>query len=102
MVADWSRKGASSFKAYTHITTAELKASIEESHRRGAKTTGHLCSIGYSEAAEVGIDNIEHGFLLDTEVNPAKAPDVCPQGSSNGLASVDVNGKVLADIIAPC
>ena len=51
---------------------------IEAAHKRSLKVTGHLCSITYREAAELGIDNIEHGFVLATEFNSEKKPDICP------------------------
>jgi enamidase len=51
MVNFWADAGATSFKAYMHITRAELGAAIEEAHKRGLKVTGHLCSVTYREAA---------------------------------------------------
>ncbi len=59
----WAAQGVTSFKPYMNITRAELKTSIEEAHRLGLKITGHLCSVTYPEAAELGIDDLEHGFL---------------------------------------
>src|SRR5690349_4696089 len=41
-VAFWADQGATSFKAYMNITRAELKAAIDEAHRRHFKITGHL------------------------------------------------------------
>ncbi|HEY6830099.1 MAG TPA: hypothetical protein VI259_24765, partial [Gemmatimonadaceae bacterium] len=66
MVEFWSAMGATSLKAYMHITRDELKAAIDEGHKRGMKTTGHLCSVTYREAAALGIDNLEHGFFAST------------------------------------
>ena len=74
----WADQGVTSFKAFVHITTGELRAVIDGAHQRGLKVTGHLCSITYREAAELGIDDIEHGFVLATEFNSEKKPDVCP------------------------
>ena len=74
----WAARGATSVKAYANLTRAELKAAIDEAHRLGLKVTGHLCAVTYAEAAELGIDNIEHGFFLDTANDPAKKPDLCP------------------------
>ena len=65
MVNFWADEGATSFKAYMNITRAELRAAVEEAHKRGLKVTGHLCSIGFREAAELGIDNLEHGLMAD-------------------------------------
>lgn len=90
-VAYWADMGATSFKAYMQITRAELGAAIEEAHERGIKVTGHLCSVTYSEAADLGIDNLEHGFLASTDFVKDKQPDVCP-GQTTGqrtIASLD-------------
>lgn len=74
----WMDEGATSFKAYMHIARAELSAAIVAAHARGIKVTGHLCSIGFTEAADLGIDDLEHGLFVDTEFSPGKQPDTCP------------------------
>jgi hypothetical protein len=33
--------------------------------------------VTYPEAAEIGIDNLEHGFMTNTELDPGKKPDTC-------------------------
>jgi imidazolonepropionase-like amidohydrolase len=73
-VAYWAERGVTSFKAYAHITREELKAAADEAHKHGSKITGHLCSVTYEEAAELGIDNIEHGFLATPRRIQAKSP----------------------------
>ncbi|HEX7956123.1 MAG TPA: amidohydrolase family protein, partial [Pyrinomonadaceae bacterium] len=78
MVRQWADEGVTSFKAYMYISRAELGAAIEEAHKRNIKVTGHLCSVGFREAAALGIDNLEHGIIVDTEFVPGKRPDVCP------------------------
>src|SRR5215813_5521058 len=83
----WHDAGATSLKAYMHITRDELKAAIDEGHKLGMKITGHLCSVTYREAAELGIDNLEHGFFAATDFVADKKPDVCP-GQGVGQASV--------------
>jgi imidazolonepropionase-like amidohydrolase len=77
-VAFWAEQGVNSFKAYMNITRAELGAAVKEAHRRGLKVTGHLCSVTYPEAAALGIDDLEHGFFVNTQLDPGKTPDVCP------------------------
>ena len=74
----WADQGATSFKAYMQIRRDVLRAGIEEAHKRGMKVTGHLCSVTYAEAAAMGIDNLEHGFLAATDFVTDKAPDECP------------------------
>ncbi|MGQ0737213.1 MAG: amidohydrolase family protein [Acidobacteriota bacterium] len=90
-VAYWADQGATSIKAYMQISRAALGAAIEEAHKRGLKVTGHLCSVTYAEAAELGIDNLEHGLLAATDFVADKQPDVCP-GQGRGqqtLAALD-------------
>jgi imidazolonepropionase-like amidohydrolase len=91
MVNFWADSGATSFKAYMHITREELRAATEEAHKRHLKITGHLCSVGFREAAEAGIDNIEHGFIMDTEFIPDKKPDECPEGGMVAIGAVLAN-----------
>jgi len=97
----WADEGVTSFKAYMHITRAELGAAIDEAHKRGIKVTGHLCSVGFREAADLGIDDLEHGLLVDTEFDPGKTPDVCPsqQLTASTLAQIDVEGAAVQQTI---
>ena len=73
----WAEHGVTSFKAYVNITRAELQAVVTEAHKRGLKVLGHLCSVTYAEAAEMGIDSLEHGFFVNTQLDPGKQPDKC-------------------------
>jgi enamidase len=90
----WADMGATSFKAYMQITRDQLRAAVEEAHARKLKVTGHLCSVTYAEAAEIGIDNLEHGFLAATDFVAEKQPDVCPgQGAGQRtIAAIDPEG----------
>ncbi len=83
----WADRGVTSLKAYTHITREELRAAIEEAHKRGIKVTGHLCSVTYEEAIDAGIDNLEHGFFTNTGMDPDKRPDTC--STSGGDYTLD-------------
>jgi len=97
----WADRGVTSFKAYMNITRAELKAAIDAAHKRGIKVTGHLCSVTYKEAAELGIDDLEHGFFVNTQLDPDKKPDVCSQSAGEEtLAHMDPGGPEAKDLIA--
>jgi hypothetical protein len=85
-VAFWADMGVNSFKAYMHLTRAELGAAIKEAHRHGLKLTGHLCSVTYPEAVALGIDNLEHGFFVNTQLDPGKQPDKCPPTSGGPVS----------------
>ncbi|MGA8272107.1 MAG: amidohydrolase family protein [Candidatus Sulfotelmatobacter sp.] len=97
----WLDQGVDSFKAYMFITPAELSAAVAAAHKRGAKVTGHLCSIGFREAAAIGIDDLEHGLLVDTEFLPGKKPGECPDSPENPelVAKLDVNAGPLHETI---
>jgi len=102
MVNYWADEGATSFKAYMHITRAELGAAAQEAHKRGLKITGHLCSVTFREAAALGIDDLEHGFVTASDFVPDKKPDECPAGNAvqRSIASLDVNSTGVRDLIA--
>jgi imidazolonepropionase-like amidohydrolase len=96
----WASQGAHSFKAYMNITRDELKAAINTAHARGLTVTGHLCSVGFREAAEMGIDNLEHGIIVDVEYLPGKQPDTClPGPSPDQLGQFDANSATIQQII---
>ena len=100
-VGYWTDMGATSFKAYMNITRAQLGAAIEEAHKRGAKVTGHLCSVTYSEAADLGIDNLEHGFFASTDFVANKKPDECPgQGAGQRtITTLDENSDAFKALV---
>jgi imidazolonepropionase-like amidohydrolase len=78
LVDYWASEGVTSFKAYMNISHDALAAAIGAAHAHGLKITGHLCSVGFTEAAEMGIDDLEHGLLVDSEFVPGKQRNVCP------------------------
>jgi len=106
LVDYWAAEGITSYKAYMHITPEELKAAIDAAHAHGLKITGHLCAVGFKEAAALGIDNLEHGLMVDTEFDPAKKEGVCPnvRGAEEAMAKMDVEGPeiqgTIKDLIA--
>ncbi len=103
----WAAEGVTSFKAYNYLTADELKAAIGHAHAHGLKITGHLCSVGFTQAAALGIDNLEHGIAVDTEFFPGKKPDECPdpRAAEEYLEnSLDVEGPevraMIRDLVA--
>jgi imidazolonepropionase-like amidohydrolase len=96
----WLDQGVDNFKAYMFITPAELSAAVAAAHKRGAKVTGHLCSIGFREAAAIGIDDLEHGLLVDTEFFPWKKAGECPEKLDyEFISKLDVPSGPLHDMI---
>ena len=98
-VAFWAEQGVNSFKAYMHLTRAELKAAIDEAHKHHLKLTGHLCSVSYPEAVELGIDNLEHGFFVNTQLDPGKEPDKCPDSAGDPTIAAMAPGSPSANAL---
>jgi imidazolonepropionase-like amidohydrolase len=97
----WADEGCTSFKAYMNLDRASLKAAIDAAHARNLKITAHLCAVTYREAAEMGIDQLEHGFFAATDFIPGKKEDACAL-SYDPLAGVDPDSrqaKTLIDIL---
>ncbi len=101
MVNVWADMGFTSYKAYNYLSRDMLIAGIEAAHARDLHVTAHLCSITYREAAEAGIDNLEHGFAVMTDFVKDKKPSECPSfmAQSRSIVDIDVNGKEVADLM---
>ena len=97
----WAEEGVNNFKVYQHVTAAELGAVIQAAHAHRLKVTGHLCSIGFRDAVEMGIDGIEHGIRTDAEFDPGKKPDLCPPAleTAETIAQLDMKGQPVEDLI---
>jgi enamidase len=57
--------------------------------------------VTFGEAADLGIDNLEHGFFPSTDFVPDKQPDVCP-GQARGqqtIAALDENGAAFKALV---
>ena len=98
-VTYWSQEGTTWIKFYGTVTRDVLRAAIEEAHARGLRVTGHLCSVTFTEAAALGIDLLQHGFITNTDYVPGKQPDVCPPGNQRVQADVEVNSPQVQDSI---
>ena len=85
----WAGEGATWFKFLGSETRDVLGAAIKTAHARGLKVTGHLCSVTFTEAAALGIDLLQHGFITNSEYVAGKEPDRCPPGNMRAQADVD-------------
>jgi imidazolonepropionase-like amidohydrolase len=100
-VNDWADQGVTSFNAYMNITREELRAAIEEAHKRGIKVTGHLGAVTYPEAADMGIDDFEHGIFFNTQLDPGRQPDRCPKTMGQPmLMAMEPGGSAAKELIA--
>ena len=99
-VSYWIKKGCTSFKVYMDITQDDLKKVVAVAHKNNLKVTGHLCSITYREAATIGIDNLEHGFIPCSDFVTGRKEDVCAFGAvTPSLKKLDVNSAEMKDLM---
>jgi imidazolonepropionase-like amidohydrolase len=97
----WADQGFTSFKAYTSIDKPMLKAAIDAVHKRKLKITGHLDAVTFREAAELGIDNLEHGFMVCTDFVSNKKENKAPSHDSQtqSLVNLPVQSEGAKDLI---
>jgi imidazolonepropionase-like amidohydrolase len=101
-INEWADQGVTSLKVYENASRSELGVVMEAARKKGLKVTGHLCAVGFSEAAQAGIDNLEHGLGVDTEFFSHKKADECPERSEwlPELARIDVASEPVQRMIA--
>ncbi|HTE43606.1 MAG TPA: amidohydrolase family protein [Gemmatimonadaceae bacterium] len=95
VVAYWASEGATWLKFLGNVPRSILGAGIDEAHKHGMKVTAHLCSITFREAAALGIDDVEHGLITDSDFVPGKQPDICPPENMKTQVDVDVDGEAV-------
>jgi len=99
VVRYWVSEGATWFKFQGNVSREILGAAILEAHKLGAKVTGHLCSVTFTEAASLGIDLLQHGFITNSDYVATKKPDVCPAENMRVQADVDVASPAVQESI---
>lgn len=102
LVNFWADKGFTSFKCYMHLPRETMRAAVEAAHQRGLKITGHIGATTYREAAERGIDNLEHGFYAATDFVRGKKPDELPSPAAFAASQfeMDINSPEVSSLIA--
>jgi len=96
----WAGEGFTWFKAYQWVRKDVLAALINEAHQLGVRVTAHLRSVSCREAAEMGIDNIEHGCFaftdkLEDDLNGPRTEDLVRMLVEKGvvLTATPTNGR---------
>jgi imidazolonepropionase-like amidohydrolase len=97
----WADQGFTSFKAYMGVDKLTLKAAIDAAHKRQLKITGHLDIVTYKEAAALGMDNLEHGFMASTDFAAGKKENEPPAAGSayKALSNLDIQSDSVKQFI---
>lgn len=97
----WADQGFTSFKAYMGVDKPTLKAAIDAAHKRQLKITGHLDIVTYKEAASLGMDNLEHGFMASTDFAVGKKENEPPAAGAaiRSLSNLDIQSDSVKQFI---
>ena len=97
LMQHWTEKEVTWLKAYRHIAPADLQLLINIAHEYGAKVTGHLCTVTYKEAAAMGIDAIEHGFIHSYDHAEGKEAGKC-SGSRDFRSNLPLDSEAIREV----
>ncbi len=96
----WAAHGATSFKLYADLAPEAAAGVIEAAHALHLKVTGHLGRINCRQAAELGIDNIEHSFgaclkEISSSMNAEESPKPPDASKAKALIALLVKHGVV-------
>jgi len=93
-------------KLYTGLTPELIGAAIEEAQQLGVPTVGHLHNTSWSEASELGIDNIVHVIVGNESYLPEAKQTAYEAEAARGLQAayawfemVDLESDKVKDLI---
>jgi Amidohydrolase family len=74
---------------------------IAEAHKRGLQVTGHIGKVSYGEAADLGIDDLEHGFMAMSDFVAGRKPGdpSNPVGTYRSLEVLNPDGPEITALI---
>jgi imidazolonepropionase-like amidohydrolase len=101
MIDYWADEGFTSAKMYVNLPADIMAAAITEAHRRGLQVTGHIGKVSYGEAAALGIDDLEHGFMAMSDFIAGRKPDdpSNPVGTYRSLEVLNPDGPEINALI---
>ena len=93
----WAKQGVKWLKVYRNTRPEDLKVIVDEAHKNQLKVTGHLCATTFTEAAEIGIDAIEHGFIHSYDHSADKEPNTC-SGSNDFRTNLAIESEAVKKV----
>ena len=101
MVNYWADAGFTSVKVYVNLPRDIMAATINAAHQRGLAVTGHIGRVSYREAALLGIDNLEHGFMAMSDLIPGRQEGDLSNAKGNyqSLENLDPASPPINDLI---
>lgn len=93
----WAEKGVKWLKVYRNTRPSDLRVIVDEAHKNNLKVTGHLCATTYSEAIDIGIDAIEHGFIHNYDHATEREIGIC-SGNTDFRTSLPVESEEVKEV----
>lgn len=90
----WAAEGVTSIKVYRRTTAAMMAVIVAEAHRLGLPVMGHIAVTSCREAADAGIDFIEHALACPQDL-PSRDPE---SPEVRELIRALVTAKVTVDV----
>lgn len=97
----WADEGFTSVKVYINLPQDIMAATINAAHQRGLQVTGHIGKVSYREAAGLGIDNLEHGFMAASDFIADRKPGDPSNAAKNyrSLQELDPESPAFQDLV---
>ncbi|MFS4446241.1 amidohydrolase family protein [Maribacter sp. 2307UL18-2] len=89
--------GVKWIKVYQRTRPEDLRIIVDEAHKNGLKVTGHLCATTYTEAAHLGIDAIEHGFIHSFDHAEEHVKGTC-SGNRNFRSQLNIDSEEVRQV----
>jgi len=101
LVNYWADEGFTSVKVYLSLPLDIMGATIDAAHKRGLQVTGHIGKVSYREAAGLGIDDLEHGFMAMTDFVPGRktGDPANPVNTYRSLEALDPESPAVNELI---
>lgn len=99
-VRRWADIGVGWIKLYRRVQPHIAAAVIDEAHAQGMRVAGHLCSLTFEEASELGIDTIEHGLVSASDFLADKPDGACIAGALRNMADVEAQSDAAQRVYA--
>jgi imidazolonepropionase-like amidohydrolase len=101
LVNYWADTGFTSVKVYINLPHDIMAATITAAHQHGLQVTGHIGRVSYREAAGLGIDNLEHGFMAMSDLIPGRKEGDLSNAMNNyrSLENLDLASPAISDLI---
>jgi len=100
LLADMERQGVDGVKLYVNSEPEVTKAVIQEAHLRGWPVTAHCGKTTPLQAAQLGIDNLEHASQMFVGIKSQNhAPVLGYFAGFEGVPETDLNGKKMQALV---